>query len=233
MKIALVKSLQKARQSKQAAALVCNVETGDQQLVYAETVDSFALELSTQQLHRVRGLLHQGRSGYLAAADDKLFVRSYLPRYRLVIIGAVHIAQYLAEMASAAGFDIVIIDPRRGFASEQRFSKYQLVCEWPEEALTELGLDSSTALVALSHDPKIDDPGLVAALNSEAFYIGALGSIRSHEKRLDRLADFSEARGRICAPVGLKLGGRAPAEIAVSILAEIIQTRYRPDLGSA
>lgn len=229
MKQKLLAALQQSRQQKQAVALVSDVVGGRQQLVYADRVANFSLDLNEVQLQQTRALLHQGRSAYLAAPDDGIFVRSYLPRHRLIIIGAVHIAQFLAEMASTAGFDIVIIEPRRGFASGQRFSHFDVICEWPDEALEAVGLDASTALVTLSHDPKIDDPALKAALNSEVFYIGALGSVRTHSKRLDRLADFGEALQRISAPVGLKLGGRAPAEIAVSILAEIIQARYLPE----
>ncbi len=229
MKKVVLKALQQSRLQKQAVALVSDVASGDQQLVYADSLGSFSLDLDEAKLQQIRKLLHQGRSAYLSAPDEGLFVRSYLPRHRLIIIGAVHIAQFLAEMASAAGFEIVIIDPRRGFASEQRFSRFQVVCEWPDEALATIGLDASTALVTLSHDPKIDDPALNTALSSEVFYIGALGSVRSHGKRLDRLAEFGDALNRISAPVGIKLGGRAPAEIAVSILAEIIQARYLPD----
>jgi len=228
VKQAVLKALQQSRQKKQPVALVSNVISGEQQLVYADSVADFSLDLTGGQLEHIRKLLQQGRSAHLSASDQGLFVRSYLPRHRLIIIGAVHIAQFLAEMATAAGFEIVIIDPRRGFASEHRFSHFEVVCEWPDEALEAMALDASSALVTLSHDPKIDDPALNAALKSDVFYIGALGSLRTHSKRLERLAEFGSALNRISAPVGLKLGGRSPAEIAVSILAEIIQARYLP-----
>jgi xanthine dehydrogenase accessory factor len=141
----------------------------------------------------------------------------------------VHIAQALAPMAATAGYEVIVIDPRGAFASPERFPGVQLSDEWPDEALARLGFDAATALVALSHDPKLDDPALELALPSGLFYIGALGSRRTHEKRLERLraAGLGELTGRIHSPIGLDLGGRAPAEIAVSILAEIIQVRYR------
>jgi xanthine dehydrogenase accessory factor len=158
-----------------------------------------------------------------------LFARTYVPSPRLLIVGAVHIAQALAPMAAAAGFEVIVIDPRGAFASAERFPGVQLSDEWPDEALARLGLDAATALVALSHDPKLDDPALELALPSALFYIGALGSRRTHEKRLERLcaAGLGDLTGRIHSPIGLDLGGRAPAEIAVSILAEVIRVRYR------
>tara|TARA_B110000444_G_scaffold259326_1_gene302711 strand:+ start:787 stop:1488 length:702 start_codon:yes stop_codon:yes gene_type:complete len=225
----VLKALQQSRQQKQAVALVSDVRSGDQQLVYADSQDNFSLDLSETQLQQIRRLLHQGRSAYLSVPNDVLFVRSYLPRNRLIIVGAVHITQFLAEMASAVGFEIIIIDPRRGFASEQRFSRFQVICEWPDDVLATIELDPSTALVTLSHDPKIDDLALKAALRSDVFYIGALGSLRSHNKRINRLSALGDILNKISAPIGLKIGGRAPAEIAVSILAEIIQARYLPE----
>lgn len=173
--------------------------------------------------------LAAGRSGVLEA-DAGVFVRAYVPAPRLLVVGAVHIAQALAPMAAAAGFEVVVIDPRRAFATPERFPGVALCGEWPDEAIARLGLDAASALVTLAHDPKLDDPALAAALRSPAFYIGALGSRRSHAKRLERLAELglAEQPGRIHAPVGLDLGGRAPAEIAVAILAELIRARYAP-----
>ncbi len=159
----------------------------------------------------------------------ELFLRSYAPAARLVVIGAVHIAQFLAPMAALAGFDVIIIDPRQAFASEARFPGITLVVEWPGPALAQVGLDDHTAVVTLTHDPKLDDPALMAALQSPVFYIGALGSTRTHARRIERLREHGlEALAqRIHAPVGLDLGGRGAAEIAVSILAQVIQERYR------
>lgn len=132
-------------------------------------------------------------------------------------------------MATLAGFEVIVIDPRRAFASAERFPSVTLIDAWPDEALEQVPLDATSAVVTLTHDPKLDDPALIAALASPAFYIGALGSSRTHAKRIARLteAGVGDKVGRIHAPVGLDLGGRAPREIAVSILAQVIQVRYR------
>jgi xanthine dehydrogenase accessory factor len=131
-------------------------------------------------------------------------------------------------MAAIAGFEVVVVDPRRAFATPERLPGVSMTTEWPDEALERIGIDAQTAVVTLTHDPKLDDPALVVALQSPAFYIGSLGSTRTHAKRVERLteAGLGEAVGRIHAPVGLDLGGRSPAEIAVAILAQVIQTRH-------
>ena len=165
------------------------------------------------------------RSGL--SADGEKFTLVINPPLRMLIIGAVHITQPLVQMAALSGIDPTIIDPRPAFATQARFPGHTLVDAWPDEALGGLGIDSSTAIIALTHDPKIDDPALIAALGSKAFYIGALGSTRTHAKRVERLAQMGlsdDQIARIHAPVGLDLGGRKPAEIAVSILAQVIQS---------
>lgn len=212
---------------RQSLVVVTRLVDGAQCLLSDASCDG-ELILSPEQLAEARAILTSGRSMRLSAAEG-LFGRAYVPLPRLLIVGAVHIAQALAPMAAAAGFEVVVIDPRSAFASAERFPGVQLSSEWPDEALAREGLDNATALVALSHDPKLDDPALELALPSNLFYIGALGSRRTHEKRLERLrvAGLSELTGRIHSPVGLDLGGRSPSEIAVSILAQIIQTRYR------
>ncbi|MEM8798827.1 MAG: XdhC family protein [Pseudomonadota bacterium] len=152
------------------------------------------------------------------------------PTPRLFITGAVHIAQPLCRMARDVGFDVNIIDPRTGFAREERFPGIPLIKEWPDEALAETPPDAATAIVTLTHDPKLDDAALIPALQSSAFYIGALGSRRTHEKRKARLREAGvsfEAIERISAPVGLPLGGRGPAEIALAITAELVKARYQ------
>jgi xanthine dehydrogenase accessory factor len=173
-------------------------------------------------------MLMADRSGMLAAAEG-LFVRSYARAPRLFIVGAAHISQFLAPMAALAGFEVIVIDPRRAFASSERFPGVSLVDAWPDEAFERMKLDATSAVVTLTHDPKIDDPALIAALGSPAFYVGALGSTRTHAKRVALLneAGLGDKVARIHAPVGLDLGGRAPREIAVSVLAEVIQVRYR------
>lgn len=162
--------------------------------------------------------------------DGKTFVTIHNPPLRLAIVGAVHIAQALVPMARVAGYDPVVIDPRGAFGSEARFPGERVLNDWPDEALAEVGVDARTALVLLTHDPKLDDPALHIALKSEAFYIGALGSTRTHAKRVERLqeAGFSSADiARIKGPVGLDIGAASPAEIAVSILGQMVQTLRR------
>lgn len=169
------------------------------------------------------------RSGMIDESERFLWVSN--PPLRLAIVGGVHIAQPLVQMAQLAGYDVTLIDPREAFASPARFPGVPLVHDWPDEALAAHGLDHRTALVTLTHDPKLDDPALGAALGSEVFYIGALGSTRTHGKRVARLteAGFTEDQiARIDAPVGLDIGARSPAEIAVSIMAELTERLRRP-----
>ena len=171
------------------------------------------------------------RSGFDEAAPAR-FIAIHNPPLRLAVVGAVHIAQPLLVMAEAAGYDVTLIDPREAFASEGRFPGGRLVHDWPDAALSAHGLDARTAVVTLTHDPKLDDPALDAALNSPVFYIGALGSKRTHAKRVARLteAGFGAARiARIDAPIGLDLGSRSPAEIAVAILAQMTERLRRPE----
>ena len=166
-----------------------------------------------------------GRSGIAEAAGRRYFINVHLPPVKLVITGAVHISQALAEISRIAGLDCTIIDPRTAFATEERFKGFSVLAEWPDEALPKLGLDRFTAFVALTHDPKIDDPGLHAALRAGCFYIGALGSRKTHARRVERLGELgfsADDVARIHAPIGLDIGAVSPAEIAVSIAAEII-----------
>ncbi|MGJ8628280.1 MAG: XdhC family protein [Sulfitobacter sp.] len=180
-----------------------------------------------------RGLVDEGhedrfrmdRSGL--SEDGKTFIAIHNPPLRLIIVGAVHIAQHLVGMAQGAGFDPLVVDPREAFGSEARFLDAAILNDWPDAALTTIGVDARCAVVLLSHDPKLDDPALRIALNSDAFYIGALGSKRTHATRLERLAKagFTGTQiGRIHGPIGLNIGASGPAEIAVSILAQMIQT---------
>jgi xanthine dehydrogenase accessory factor len=169
--------------------------------------------------------LSRGKPGIVGGEQ---FVQIYAPTPRLVLVGAVHIAQKLVGFARLADFAVTVIDPRRAFASAERFPGIDLVTEWPDRGLATARPDSGTAVVTLTHDPKLDDPALVVALRSPAFYVGALGSRKTHARRLDRLreAGFGEADlARIHAPVGLAIGAVSPAEIAVSVLAEIIAVR--------
>jgi xanthine dehydrogenase accessory factor len=229
MKTALFDQLLADRRAKRPVAVVTRLADGMQALVHADgTVGELAL--TPAQLAETRQRLLADRSGTLESGDGGLFARCHVAAPRLVVIGAVHITQALAPMAAMAGFEVVVVDPRRAFATAERLPGVSVTTEWPDEALARIGIDAQTAVVTLSHDPKLDDPALVAALQSSAFYIGSLGSSRTHAKRVARLeeAGLHDAIPRIHAPVGLDLGGRAPAEIAVAILAQVIQARHRP-----
>ena len=204
-------------------ARVTNLETGEASL-YSGREE----HLDVASLEEIQSRLQKGNSGLLPS-DEQLFVRCYLPPPRLLLIGGTHISQVLAPMATLAGFSVTLIDPRRGFANPDRFPGLTLVDAWPLEALAQSVPDRASAVVTLTHDSKLDDPALIVALNSDAFYIGALGSRATHAKRLVRLGKMfsDQALSRIHGPVGLDLGGRSPAQIAVAILAEIIQVQHR------
>lgn len=185
------------------------------------------LTLNKQLRDELHSMEIDNRSGM--STHDNVFFRIYAPKTKLLIIGAVHIAQFLAPIAEIAGFSVSIIDPRRAFASDTRFSNIEVIHAWPDDAMSEMSITSRTAIVTLTHDPKLDDPALKIGLKSAAFYIGSLGSKRTHAQRLERLSGegLKEEAARIHAPVGLNLGGRAPQEIAVAILAEILQSKYK------
>lgn len=180
--------------------------------------------------HAMAAALERGVSEWVTLEDgDEAFVDVELPDPTLVMVGGVHVAITLTSMADALGFKTVVVDPRGVFGSDERFAHAsEIVREWPDDALRTIGLNRSSAVATLSHDPKLDDPALEVALPSAAFYVGALGSRRTHEKRVGRLTErgvSAEALGRIHAPIGAPIGSRTPAEIAVSILAQIIATR--------
>ena len=222
MQLPLLRALNQARGARKAAILVTDTATGAERLVLEEAAS--ADELGPELEVRFRS----GRSGMLA--DGRTFLTVHLPPPRLAVIGAVHISQALAPMARLAGFDVTIIDPRTAFATPERFPDVRLLAEWPEDALGREPLDRYTALVALTHDPKIDDQPLRAALEACCFYVGALGSRKTHAKRLERLREAgvdAAALERIHAPVGLDIGAQSPAEIAVAVLAEVIAALRR------
>lgn len=181
----------------------------------------------------IAAAFRSGRSGVVEVDGRSFFLNVHLPPARIVVIGAVHISQALAALAKVAGFDLTIIDPRTAFATEERFAGVDLVADWPEDVLKLRPLDAYCALVAVTHDPKIDDFPIRAALEAGCFYVGALGSRKTHARRLERLEAQgvgADALGRISAPIGLDIGAASPAEIAVAILAEIIQSFRRRDL---
>jgi xanthine dehydrogenase accessory factor len=227
MKAAVFQALQAARGAKQPAVLATDLKSGRQLLIGADG-ERLAGELSlNEELAEVaQQALAEDRSAM--DPDRGLFLQVFNPPLRLVVVGAVHIAQALVPMAQTLGYAVTVIDPRRAWASAERFPGIALTHDWPDEALEALKPDSRTAIVALTHDPKLDDPALTLALRSPAFYIGALGSRKTHEKRRQRLAEagVSEAAfARIDGPIGLAIGARSPAEIALSILAKITQVR--------
>ena len=230
MKRAWVDRLLAGREARQPALLLRWLESGDQRLV--DTPAEFAdLEASIGTLHEAASeALVSDRARVHDTPEGRVFVQPFNPPLRLAVIGAVHIAQHLVPMARATGYEVHVIDPRSAFATAERFPGTVLSHEWPDRALEALGLDTRTAVVALSHDPKLDDPALDAALASGAFYIGALGSRGNQAKRVARLRERGygdDAMARICGPIGLDIGARSPAEIAVSILAELTATLRR------
>jgi xanthine dehydrogenase accessory factor len=168
--------------------------------------------------------------------DGPVFIQVFNPPLRLMVVGAVHIAQALVPIASVVGYDVTVIDPRRSFASDARFPGINVRQDWPDEALEELRLDARTAVVTLTHDPKLDDPALDVALRSDAFYIAALGSKRTHAARLERLAALGHEAAtleRIYGPAGLSLGAVSPGEIAIAVMAEMTRTLRQPSGGQA
>ena len=201
--------------------VVTDIASGKQRLLQADA------EMETDLRKEVEQRLKSGKSGVVTLGDRETFVQVHVPSPRLVIIGAVHISQALVPMAQACNFDVLVIDPRTAFATEERFPTVELLAEWPQEVLPDRPLDAYTALVAVTHDPKIDDMPLQSALKQECFYIGALGSRKTHGKRIGRFEeagfDASDME-RIHAPIGLDIRAASPAEIAVSVMAEIIET---------
>jgi xanthine dehydrogenase accessory factor len=222
MKFDTLKRLNAARAAREASILVTDVDTGAERLILEK--DGYDADPLRDEL---AGRFRSGASGMVTSADGgNVFLTVSVPPPRLVVIGAVHISQALAPMARMAGFDMTIIDPRTAFATPERFPDVSLFAEWPDEAIPQVGLDRFTALAALTHDPKIDDGAIKAALAADCFYVGALGSRKTHAKRLDRLREAGvsgAALAAIHAPIGLSIGARSPAEIAVAILAQVIE----------
>jgi xanthine dehydrogenase accessory factor len=218
MKLDVLSRLNSARHKRQAAIVATDLASGHTRLIVegeGNASDPLAAEISRR--------FASGASGIVA--DANVFLTVHLPPPRLIVIGAVHISQALAPMARIAGFDLAVVDPRTAFASTDRFPDVTLLAEWPEDVMPRLALDPFTAVAALTHDPKIDDGALAAALRAGCFYVGALGSRKTHAKRLERLRSFGldeASLSRIRAPIGLAIGAQSPAEIAVAILAEVI-----------
>lgn len=222
----LLERLNRARAARVPVALVIDLGMGLESLVYESGVHG-GFGLDEPELDQARVLLREGRTGIVETMDEtRLLVRPFLPPPRLAIVGAVHITQALARMALEVGIEPLVIDPRGAFATAERFPNVTIIPEWPEAAFASLKPDARTAVVALTHDSKLDDPALCAALRSSAFYIGALGSRRNQAKRLQRLESehgFStDDLARVRGPVGLDLGALTAPEIALAILAEVV-----------
>ena len=215
-----------ASHSGTPAALATHLKSGRQAFIEGEKIEG-DLALDAVAVSGVQAALRDDRNTTIETAEGPVFVEVFNPPLRLIVVGAVHIGQPLAQIAALSGYAVTVVDPRSAFATGERFPGVALSTEWPDEILPRLAPDRRTAIVTLTHDPKIDDPALTAALKSQAFYIGALGSRKTHAARTHRLqkAGFSESEiARIRGPVGLAIGALTPAEIAVSILAEITQT---------
>jgi xanthine dehydrogenase accessory factor len=222
-------ALQDARTKRRAVTLATRLSDAAEALVYLDTADG-ALAGDAAILAAARRAMTVGRSETVEVGGEKVFLNVYVPPPRLIIVGAVHIAQSLAPMATMLEFDVTVVDPRGAWATANRFPGVKVIQDWADEAFQAMGLDVSTAVVTLTHDPKLDDPALEAALKSDVFYIGALGSRRTHAKRKERLAEVGiteEQFARVHGPVGLNIGAKSPAEIAVSILGQIIEVRAR------
>jgi xanthine dehydrogenase accessory factor len=218
VKLEILSALNSERAARRAAIVVTDTTSGAQRFVMASDIARDPLKDALEK-H-----LRSGKSGMEDTPQGRVFLTVHVPPARLVITGAVHISQALAPMAKLLGYDVTIVDPRTAFASVERFPDVKLIAEWPDAALPGLNIDHYTAFVALTHDPKIDDPALSHALARDCFYIGALGSKKTHGRRLERLKVLGASDAtlaRIHAPIGLNIGAVSPAEIAVAIMGEI------------
>jgi xanthine dehydrogenase accessory factor len=230
MRQGTAKALIAAQREARAVVLLTPLDGGLQRLLDAAGLELLALTdpmlaaAAREALRLDRAQVH----------GEQVFITPHNPPQRLIIVGAVHISEALCSMAMAAGYAVTVVDPRSAFLRPERFPGVALVNEWPQQAFAALKPDARTAVVLLTHDPKIDDPALLAVLPTPAFYVGALGSTRTHARRLERLAEAgvdAAGRARICGPAGLSIGARTPAEIAISVLAQMTQA-LRQDAGA-
>ena len=224
----ILTALAQAKQEKRPVVLATRLPSGEQRLLPAPDAAADLNEAATRALER-------DESGTVKLGGTDWFLHAYNPPLRLIVVGAVHIAQALVPFAIPCGFSVTVVDPRRSFASDERFPDTVISTEWPDEALEKFAPDSRTAVVTLTHDPKLDDPALDRALKSQAFYIGALGSRRTHAARLQRLRDLGHqdsALSRVRGPVGLNIEAVTASEIALSIIAEIVAVRRNAPLSA-
>ena len=225
MKLQTLKSIIEKKKNKSEFAIITNLTTGESEIFEKNKPLSKEMETYSSQINE---FFKSKKNGVIE--NTEIFVETYVLPIKVIVVGAVHIAQYLVDFAKSLNFEISIIDPRGYFASEQRFPNMKIINKWPDEAFKEIETNENTALVALTHDPKIDDPALQHALKKKFYYIGALGSKKTHENRCQRLkeAGFSDEQiNLIHGPIGIKLGGRSAPEIALSIIAQLVSETYK------
>ena len=225
MKLQTLKSIIEKKKNKSEFAIITNLKTGESEIFEKDKPLSKEMEIYSNQINE---FFKSKKNGVIE--NSEIFVETYILPIKVIVVGAVHIAQYLVDFAKSLNFEISIIDPRGYFASEQRFPGMKIINKWPNEAFKEIETNENTALIALTHDPKIDDPALQHALKKKFYYIGALGSKKTHENRCQRLkeAGFNDEQiNSIHGPIGIKLGGRSAPEIALSIIAQLVSVTYK------
>ena len=225
MKLQTLKSIIEKKKNKSEFAIITNLTTGESEIFEKNKPLSKEMETYSSQIEE---FFKSKKNGVIE--NTEIFVETYVLPIKVIVVGAVHIAQYLVDFAKSLNFEISIIDPRGYFASEQRFPDMKIINKWPDEAFKEIDTNENTALIALTHDPKIDDPALQHALKKKFYYIGALGSKKTHENRCQRLKEtgFTDTQiNSIHGPIGIKLGGKSAPEIALSIIAQLVSETYK------
>ena len=225
MKLEILKKIIEKKKNKSEFAIITNISNGESEIFEKNKPLSKEMEVYSNQINN---FFKSKKNGVIEGSD--IFVETYILPIKVVIVGAVHIAQYLVDFAKSLNFEIYIIDPRGYFASEKRFPDMKIINKWPDEAFKEIETNENTALIALTHDPKIDDPALQHALKKKFYYIGALGSKKTHENRCARLKEsgFNDKQiNYIHGPIGIKLGGKSAPEIALSIIAQLVSETYK------
>ena len=225
MKLQTLKSIIEKKKNKSEFAIITNLKTGESEIFEKDRPLSKEMQIYSNQINEFFKLKKNG-----VIENSEIFVQIYKNPIKVIIIGAVDISIYLIDFAKNLNFEIIIVDPRGYFASKERFPDTKIINKWPNEAFDEIETNTKTALVTLTHDPKIDDPALQYALKNKFFYIGALGSKKTHEKRCSRLieAGFKKVElEKINGPIGIKLGGKSPSEIALSIISQLVSEKYK------
>ena len=225
MKLATLKKIIEIKKNKSEFAIITNISNGESEIFEKNKPLSKEMEVYSNQINN---FFKSKKNGVIEGSN--IFVETYILPIKVILVGAVHIAQYLVDFAKSLNFEIYIIDPRGYFASKKRFPDMKIINKWPDEAFKEIETNENTALIALTHDPKIDDPALQHALKKKFYYIGALGSKKTHENRCARLkeANFTDEQiNSIHGPIGIKLGGKSAPEIALSIIAQLVSETYK------